>query len=242
MKKLQDKINAIILNNLIKVEEFSNRKILFVNKTGFEKLWKIKQDEMKRLEEEGVKKEYLKREALKHYIKIINPKFAPVKKVSYSFLPAYTLVVDKDKILNKYIDREFIVWEKRYLATAKKINKNFKNNENEAYKYLQEVQNNIIQAKEIYDDIKKNPDKYEIIYTRYERMSKEQLMQPVVHYYHLDKNERLKIMHEYLRKEVPNIIYEDEIKEPYREREREIEKRLSQMHNPFGNIYIKEKQ
>lgn len=236
---MQERINSIILKNLVRADEYKNRKVFFINKEGFEKLWELREKEIQKLIEEGIKEERAKKEALKPFLKIINHIKGPVKFLNYGVIPAYTLVIDKQKILERYLDIEFQKWAKQTRINAKKEARNI-NDEVEIYKYMQKVENIINQAEDIKEDIKANPDKYDLIYTRYLRMSEEQLMQPVIYFYLYKKN-RLTTSHEYLRKEVPNVIYEAELEKPVKKRIKEIEKRLSQMKNPFGNIYIKEK-
>ena len=234
---MKEKINEIILNNLIKIDEFENRKVFFVKKEGFEELWDLREKHKKELIENGFNEKMAKRFALKDYLKIINPKKEPVKFINYGLLPAYTLVVDKEKILKKYIDAEFYKWKNRTLKKAKK-EMDLINDEVERYKYELMIKNLIDEVEEIYKDIKENPDKYEILYTRYERISKDKLMQPCIYFFTLE-NGRLKGLHEYLRKEVPNIIYDGEIIKPPKKNTKDIEKRLAKMRNVFGNIYIK---
>lgn len=236
---MKDKINTIILENVIKSEEFEGRKILYIKEEGFNFLWDLRQNEINRLIEEGDKKTFAKKKALADYFKIINPQKTPIKVLSYSLMASYTLVKDKTKILEKYIDAEFANWEKSTWINAKKKMKEM-NDEVEIHKFELMVKDNIERTRQIYEDIKNNPDKYNVLYTKFERISKEKLYQPIVNFAYFDN--RIKYSHEYLRKEVPNLIYEDIIKYPKNKKSSEIEKRLSQMRNIFGSIYIKEEK
>jgi hypothetical protein len=238
----ENEIYKIIMKHSVKLEEFEERKIYYVDKEGFKKIWDIKEEYIKSLVEAGEKEEFVRTYALRNWIvKIINPVFSGIKVIGYGYINAYSLVIDKEKILEKYLETEFERWKKKqYIQMKKEIKK--ANDVTEQEKVKNFFEETIRQAEELKDSILQHPDKYEIVYTEYPYKDKNKIVKPVIHFYYKDKKGNIKKTHAYLRENVPNIVYEENLMLSDKPKIKKIEKTLSQMRNVFGKIFIKEKK
>ena len=113
-------VKKVLLEHLIKIEEFGDRKIFYVDKEGFLVLIEAKEKEIKRLIEEGLSETIAKREALKEHFKIINPVKEGIKVAGYGYITAYSSVVDKQKILERYLEEEFLKFKRNMYRNLKK--------------------------------------------------------------------------------------------------------------------------
>ena len=144
----------------------------------------------------------------------------------------YIYVKDKEKIL-KDLEKLFTIWKnKKILETAKYIKRN-RVTESEAKKLQDKTLQEVEKAYQELLNIKKHPQKYELIRTNYYYAK----YYPEV-IYRLQSENRYRTT--LLRKNVLNIIcYEPLQREKKRRKDMEIEKFLENAYNPFEYIFVK---
>jgi len=225
---------AKLLSQVERKETFEGRDVYFVNEDVFKELWKLRENEINRLIQEGHDESYAKKIALKEYFKLINPKPQPVKITSFGYHASFSLVKDRDKIFNKYnLKKDFYSWANRERKRIKEyIEKNIFD-EKEAKKLMDIVEKKIENAKTILNEILKNPDKFEIIRT--DIMYRDNIYIPTI-YVRFREGHTRPI---YLRELVPNIVWELKAPIVNKKRELKILKELEEYENPFHYYYIK---
>jgi hypothetical protein len=107
------------------------------------------------------------------------------------------------------------------------------NDEKEIEKIKNKLEDKIKKAEKIYLEIKNNPSAFKIIRTDFAYVK--ELYKPYITYYSYKDEKHHK---DYLRKEVPNVLWDGEIIKPKKPKIK-IDKILKEMENPFGGIYIK---
>ena len=228
----------IITENLKEIKKFDDRKIFFLEREGFFKLWDMRKRIIKELIEGGINEKEAKKSALSKFFKIINPLKAPIKVISFSYVTKYSSVTDQKLILEKYLDKDFLLFKRK---SYREMNKKIKKAKTE--KEIQDIKNfyerRIGELERIIELIKKEPDRFELFYTSY--LKEKNIKRPVVHFNYV-KNGKILNTNAYLRQEVPNIVYDDILEISKKERDKIVEKRLSEMKNLFGKIYFKEKK
>ena len=179
---------------------------------------------------------------MRDYFKLLNPSLNPIKVLSFSYQKVYSLVKNKDIILEKYIERDFYMWANHKRKEVKKFIKEFVYDEKEAKKKMDEVEEEIKEKERLLKDILKNPNKYELIRTDLEFRNPEKIYVPVVNYREYAKGEYKKTKSAYLREDVPNIVWEIKEEIPKKPRPCVMDRELKKYKNVFGRIYIKERE
>ncbi len=218
---------------------FDNREVFFVGRDVFMELWKLREAEIKRMVEEGHDESYALKTALSGFFKLLNPKPQPMKFKSFGYHPKYSLVRDREKIFNKYdLEKDFYRWANRERKMIKEYIKENIFDEVEAQKLLDMVERKIKKAELTLKEIKKNPDRFNIIRTDIIHRG-DKVYKPVL-YARFKENSRSYPL--YLKELVPNVFWE--LKEPVIKKKKEIKflKELEEYENPFHYYYIKEKK
>jgi len=164
-------------------------------------------------------------------INIINPSAKPVVIQGIYFLKVYSLVKDKQKILEKYLDNEFLMLKRKFWREFNRAKKNLSNEAE--IKRLEEITlNNIKQYEELYNEIKNNPDKFELVYTTLPSLK--EIYRPYVKFWYEGK-----ILKSSIRKDKINIICKKDFKLPTKKDI--IDKELGTMDGNIRNIFFKKK-
>lgn len=160
---------------------------------------------------------------------------APIDYFHIAMQKKYIYVKDKEKIL-KDLDKLFEIWKNTKIKHAKAWIKKYNVDETEAKKFLDSVMQKIGEAYVELSNIKKNPDKYEMIRTNYHYAK----YYPEI-IYRVQGEDRYRTT--LLRKSVINILcYESKKREKKRRRDMEIEAFLKDAYNPFEYIYVKKRK
>jgi len=226
-----------ILSEPVKIEEYEERKIVYLGKKSFEKLWDLREEKVKELIESGLNRVGAIKYAYGDIFKIINPHKAPIRVLAFGLGINYSMVSDKEKIISKYIERDFYIWANKKRKELKKYIKEQETDETKISSFMQKIENEIKQKEEILKDIISHPQKYELLRCNY--FFKEVKYVPFIYLfdYHTEKSKKV-----YLKKDVLNVVYEENEPIKKKRRKSKIEERLSDMENIFGYIYIKERE
>ena len=228
-----DEVRKIL--NRAAIKEFDNKIIGYLNKDDFLRLWTLREQKIKEFIKEGLSEKAAKNAAFWNLCKIVNPLPSPIKVLGFGYAPAYSLVRDKEKILNKYLDRDWAIWVNKMRKNAKKLAKEAQT-EKEKQKIIDKFEAQIKEAEKYYLMIKEGKVE-NIIRTDYFFVSK--LYRSYVFTRYIDNNNKIKNKKVYLRDEVMNVIYEEDIVIP-KKSHLKIDKELKEMENVFGYYYIKE--
>ena len=240
---LKEKIIEL-LKKAQRIEEFDNRDIVFLPQEPFLELWRIREREIDRLVQEGHTEEYAKKTALREYFKLLNPTPQPVKVLSFGYKRIYSIVKNKDIILDKYIKKDFYMWANHLRKEAKKFIKDFVNDESKVKKVMDEVEEKIKKRERLLEEILNNPDKFEIMRTDLEFRG-EKLFQPVINARTFNLKKQMledRVLNLYLREKVPNVIWEYNKPIPKKPRPSPLLEGIKEFENVFGRIYIKRKE
>jgi len=238
--EIENKIKDYLIRN-IKVDEVEDTRILYLKEDDYLSLWNYYNSLLEKAENEDEKK--LIKEIFKSEIKFINPivngKPIGIKVMSYSMKPSFAYVVDKKKILEKYIDNIFYKWKNKFLKETKKKAKNI-NNEIEKKKFLDKAGSILKNAEEILNNIKANPNKYEILYTAYVTTTKKYTPIIIFNYFKDPSDWDSKVStYKNLRKTAINVVFETN-KVPIRKmKEWKVEKLIREMNELCPKIYYK---
>ena len=235
MEKREDIIKKYNLN-ILRVEEFDGIPIYILDRESFEKLWGMKEEKAKELQELGFNYDKAFQKAYYDEFKLLNKYKSPVKILKFTYVPEYSLVVDEEKILKKYLDKEFYKWANRQRKHLKKRAKELGlQTEKELEKLRLSIEDEIAQMEKIKDEIKNCPECFELLYTDIEKITK--LYKPVVRLYDIKNDE---YYHTNIRTTATNFLYETQEIPKRKPRELETLKKVKRMENIFGKIYIKE--
>ena len=231
-----------ILKKAEKIEEFEDRNVVFLPKKEFEYLWKIREAEIEELIRLGNDERYAKKVAMRDYFKLINPSLNPIKVLSFGYQKVYSLVKNKNIILEKYIERDFYMWANHKRKEVKRFIEEFVYDEKEAKQKLDEVEEEIREKEKLLMDILKNPDKYELIRTDLEFRNPEKIYVPVINYREYVNGNFKPAKSAYLREDVPNIVWEIKEEIPKKPRPCVMDKELKNYENVFGRVYLKKRE
>jgi hypothetical protein len=234
-KEIDYKIKINRIFNKAKLKNFEDRKVGYLKKDDFLELWNMKAEIIKYYELEGYSKKSIETILFNYNFKIINPLPLPIKVTNFAFAVTYSLVKDRESILTKHLDKDFNIWVNKMRKNAKKLAKE-ENNIAEQQKIIDKFEAQIQEGERYYHKIK-NGEVEEVIRTNFEFIT--ELYRPHIYIKYIDDHNKVISKSIYLRKDVLNIVYEDDIIIPKKSKSK-IEKKLRKMKNVFGYYYIKE--
>ena len=216
-----------------KIKEFDSRMVGFLEKEDFLELWKIREKEIEELKKAGMSENEARKYAFRDSFKIINPLPLPVKIINFGYGIGYMLVKDEEKIKER-VEKDWAIWVNKMRKNAKILAKK-ETSEKERKKIIDKFEAQIKEAEKYYLMIKEGKAD-EVIVSDFEFVN--ELYKPMIYIKYLDKKKEPKTKTIYLRKEVINVIYEDDIFIPKKSKAK-IDKKLKEMKNVFGYYYIK---
>jgi hypothetical protein len=223
-----------ILKNA-KIKEFGDVVVGYLQKEDFLKLWDLREKKIAEYIKEGLSKKEAKRVVFRDKIKIINPLPSPVKVMNFGYAPCYSLIKDRKKIIENYLERDFAIWVNKMRKNANLLAAEAES-EKEEQKIRDKFEAQIEEGRKYYEKIKAGKVD-EVIRTDY--LFVKELYKPVIYIKYIENN-KIKQKKEYLRKKVINVVYEDDFPIPKKpKRDLKMEKKLKEMKNVFGLYYIK---
>jgi len=218
-----------------KIKEFDSRTIGFLEKKDFLELWKIREKEIEELKKAGMSENEAKKHAFKDSFKIINPLPLPIKIINFGYGIGYMLIKDKEKIKAR-VEKDWAIWVNKMRKNAKILAKK-ETSEKERKKIIDKFEVQIKEAEKYYLMIKEERVD-EVIVSNFEFIN--ELYKPMIYIKYLNEKKESKTKTIYLRKDVINVVYEDDIFIPKKSKAK-IDKKLKEMKNVFGYYYIKNK-
>jgi len=218
-----------------KIKEFDSRMVGFLEKEDFLELWKIREKEIEELKKAGMSENEARKYAFRDSFKIINPLPLPVKVINFGYGIGYMLVKDEEKIKER-VEKDWAIWVNKMRKNAKILAKK-ETSEKERKKIIDKFEAQIKEAEKYYLMIKEGKAD-EVIVSDFEFVN--ELYKPMIYIKYLNEKKEPKTKTLYLRKDVINVVYEDDIIIPKKSKAK-IDKKLKEMKNVFGYYYIKNK-
>jgi len=214
------------------IKEFDNKVIGYLNKEDFLRLWSLREQKINEYIKEGIKEKEAAKLPFRDMLKIINPLPVPLRTMGFGYAPSYSLVRNREKILDKYLDKDWNIWVNKMRKNAKILAKEAQN-EKEKQTIINKFESQIKEAERYYLMIKEGKID-EVIKTNY--FFTKELYRSFIYIKYIDNN-KVKNKKVYLREGVMNLIYEDDIIISKKSKLK-IDKELEKMKNVFGQYYV----
>lgn len=220
-----------------KTDEVKNCEIAYINLKDFKKLWNLREEVKNEMIKNGIDEKEALKYALYDKIKIINPSPEKIRVAYYGEMSRLSVVKDKEKIIEKYLNKDFEIWKNVKIKNLENYIKRLHLSKEDA-KIKRELAFREIEMKEkIKNEIKKNPENFDIIRTNI--LTRMKTTRTLIFFY-TQKGEYLKVP---LREKVVNVVCESE--EPFfvkiRNRKEKIINEIKEMTNLFDNLFIRKK-